>query len=362
MLERDQPLSEERLTSINSVAILGLGQVGQLFLQELIAGPKVYGIGRKRQQASLTGRFPDLSFSTKIEEEICQNSQVIILAVPNPADEALGEIAEAISRNAFSQPIIVLPQNGVDVIPKAKKAFKNTGVNPKIVRASLFTAVRQNSKSGEIKYRKEKLKIALAPVSEQDISSVDKVSGLCQRAGFRVEMCSEYKSMEWTKLLLNTIGATGTITSLPPTETFKDKELFLIEIQAIQDRMRILEAAGIPIINFPNLQIPTNLLSQIVARAPRRLLVLFRNQIAKAIASERGHFPPSSARRIATGKPTEVYYYHRPFIDLGEKLGLSSPIDEVICALVKRHENREFDLREISVKERREMLLMNLSF
>lgn len=67
MLERARrTLSKETPSSITSVAIVGLGQVGELLSLKLTEVPELeslYGIGREGQEKRLTARYPKMIFS-----------------------------------------------------------------------------------------------------------------------------------------------------------------------------------------------------------------------------------------------------------------------------------------------------------
>ena len=358
MTQREQPPSRQRLSPISAVAILGVGLVGELFLSELsrVQGLRIAGIGREGQRERLTQAFPGFDFSTSITDLETPPPELLILAVANPVDEAVREIA-AFCAGSASLPIVVLIQNGVDVVPQARKAFSRAP-SPNLLRGSLFTVVTREPETGEPVYSQNKLRIALAQVCGEGMKES---VALCQQAGFEVEICPDYQSMEWSKLLINTIGTTGTITRLALAQTLEDDALFHVELQALRDRLAVLRAAKIPLVDFWRLRLPVRMLSQIVTKAPRFLFRLFQGRMAETIARERGRFPPSSARRIAEGRTTEVDFYHGPFIRLGKEVGRRSSVDEAILKVVHLHREGRLDLRELSPRERRQTLFEQIA-
>jgi len=112
-----------------------------MFCQELGKDPnlRLYGISRQ----------------TSIEAVMAQRPPLLILAVPNPIDEAVA----AIRGNIKASLTVLLPQNGVDAVPKAIGGFADKPVT--IVRASLFTPV--TFVDDQLIYDREKLRIALGP-------------------------------------------------------------------------------------------------------------------------------------------------------------------------------------------------------
>ena len=139
MVERKT--GKEKIEPTSSVVIVGLGQVGRMFCQELGKDPnlRLYGISRQ----------------TSIEAVMAQRPPLLILAVPNPIDEAVA----AIRGNIKASLTVLLPQNGVDAVPKAIGGFADKPVT--IVRASLFTPV--TFVDDQLIYDREKLRIALGP-------------------------------------------------------------------------------------------------------------------------------------------------------------------------------------------------------
>lgn len=363
-LAREARFAKEDLSLPQSVAIFGIGQVGTLFASKLTAveGVQVLGKGKEgKPRPQGKERYPGISFSTSTREIISQRPEVLILAVPTfVVESALQEAAEAVAETGVEPPLLVLPQNGVNVVPMAISAFKRIPTD--IVRASLLTAVTWDSGGEEIIYRGERPKIALAQVQGQ---GVDGAASLLRAAGFIVEVCLDYVAMEYTKLLLNTLGTTATVTGLSPGETFQDRDLFTLEFLGLQDRARILKAAGITLLDFKELGMPTGKLGAVVNQIPRQWIIKspewlsfrLRQPLARFIADQRGNTPPSSWRRIAAGTPTEVVDYHQPFIDLGQRHGLASPVDEAIVKIVQAHEEGIFDLRDLTTWERRQKLI-----
>jgi ketopantoate reductase len=343
--------TSEVLAPFRSVIVWGLGQTGRLFFNEAssIDGLNVLG---KTRSAYINNHPGSEKRLPPVDTEAIK-PDVYILTVANPADIALSEIAEAVS-STKSIPLIVLTQNGVDVVPKAQSVLADKSVS--IIRASLFTAVSGDSK--DLHYDPNKLRIAISQVSGQGFEAA---SHMFEAMNFKVQLCPDYIPMEWTKLLINTIGTTGTITGLPIAETFADQDLFRLELKGIKDRMAIMRAMGYSIVDFSQIGIPTKLLTSIMRHAPAGALGAFRNQIGKLIAGERSGIPPSAFTRIVEGKKTEVLYYHQPFVDSGVQHGFSSPVDEAILKLVHLHENHKLDLVTMPQQEKTKLLLKEVN-
>lgn len=326
---------------INSVAIFGIGgQTGGLFNEELERAQKqdgshlnIMGVGRGPKDVIME-----------------QNPDIVILATPNilttpnPFEQSLRELAVSIEGKPKPNFILVLPQNGLDVVLLAREIL---GKRINIVRASLMTPVHKDI------YDRSKLRIALAQTDGKGVVDVEKVF---KSSGFKTKICPEWEVMERSKLLLNLLGSTGAITFLPLKDTLQDEELFRIEVKAMRDRLAILRADGYDVIDLPG--VPLKLLTGIMENVPLEILVRSRHIIAKLVAGHRINYPPAAASKIQEGKPTESFSYHDPFIRIGRQYGLRSPIDEAILDLINEHRLREFLNKPTMNLETRKQLLV----
>ncbi len=212
------------------------------------------------------------------------------------------------------------------------------------------------SEDRTVQYDSRKKRIAFAPVyadqiaafSNEENQSLQKTIAEFKQAGYDVIKCNDYRSMEWTKLVANGLGSTAAVTGIGPRETFKDSELFALEIQALKARVKILKEAGIPFTDIPWVS-PLKKM----AYAPNSFLsnIQIRNFIAEQVAKDRNNEPPAAARKIVEGnKQIEATtYYHEPFIKLASFHGLRSPVDEAIQAVLTEHQDGKINLSNPSL-------------
>lgn len=338
----------------SSITVIGAaGQTGQLFTEsiaEKIKNIHIEAVVKENRKNQLAHRFPNsVTVTSDIINSLKHPSELIILATPNPADEILEIIAEEIKKPVT----IILPQNGVSVAPTAQRIFNERKIsNICLVRASLFTTVSM-SKEGKAIYKTDKLRIALAPVIGKD-SRLRQVCILFEQAGFRVAVFEDFRSMEWTKLIVNGLGSTAAITGFTPRETFRDERLFELEMRALKDRLTITRAEGIQFAKIPWNNISLLPVARII---PTSILKRVRGVIAELIAKGRETNPPAAARKIMEGRPVELEYYHKPFLDTGKLHGLTSPVDEAIYEVITEHERGIVNLIPMTKKERLDILL-----
>lgn len=349
--------------TFESIGIIGAsGQTGRLYMERITSTfPEmpITAIDVRGKKIS----FPDsVTSSTDIAAVLSQEKppQAIILATPNPTDGLLKTIGDNLGDNF---PLtLILPQNGVEVVGIAQRVFKNNPVT--LIRASLFSPV-SNQENGSIKYNSNKLRIGLSLVPDAPNTVFDtnkaavlqKTETLFRAGGFDARVFDTFESMEWTKLILNAVGASGAVTGYTPEQTFGDSTLRVLEMKAISDRLQILKAAGIKYADIPwggANHLP--LLDKLVIRG-------FRNHqplsafIKKLIVSGRENKPSGAWLSIKAEKPTEVVYYHQPFIELARQYGLRSIVDEAILEVVRMHKVGETDLTTKTPNDRRQLLL-----
>ncbi|MBI2019857.1 1-acyl-sn-glycerol-3-phosphate acyltransferase [Candidatus Daviesbacteria bacterium] len=349
--------NKEIQPTFRSVAVIGVnGHVGGFLtrtLAEFVRFEAVVRQNRWRDEAL----YPQVRCHSSIADMLQKTApELVIMATPNPTEEALKEIAQH-AQKPFT---LILPQNGVDVVPTAQKVLASKRDQVSLIRASLATNVSRN-KAGELVYNKKR--IGLAAV-DNDQDKVQKAQELFAQAGFDVRVFRDYQSMEWSKLLTNLYGSTTTMTNLSPKEALSDRENFAMEHRALQDRIKALEAAGIKLSDFWNVS-----KLRWLARVPTGVASLFRGIIAQIFASERNNQPSAAARQISEGarKVESTDFYHKPMLDLGRELGAEhgtlTPLDKVLFEILKRHQRGEvnkkdpFDLSTLEPAERRKLLL-----
>lgn len=331
-MERINPTRSEQLKQTYPVGIVGVsGKIGRLFAESFSdAGFPVYGIVRPGKQDLWQAHFGEsVSVSANAQEPFAANSNLttVLLATPRPVTEVVRELVQVQGDNI----VVVLVQNGVDVIDEAKEALGDEAARFHLIRGSVFTVVGEDH-GGAIRYNERKKRIALAadPTDEAARKMQPTIVTLMADAGFRVASCRDAESLEWTKLMTNVTGSTGVITGFTPRETFTDPYLFALEVRALKDRMMLLQEVGIPLqyLGFSSLE-PAILLS-LARYLPEYPPSFIRSKFAGFIAQERDNRPPANAEKVWQGMPSEVEFYHRPFLELSNPLKHSSPVDELI--------------------------------
>ncbi len=339
----ENQLSQEVLSPIKNVVIIGTGAIGSMFATELTL---------KNDQLNVV-----LVSHGDIHPEMLVKAETIILATPNHSvRQMVSEMLEK-SSSAAELPTLVLIQNGVGVVEQAHMAVAES-IDPSrqlsIVRASVFTQVTK--REDRLEYDKKKLRVALSPVQCEE-AEFQRVAVLFSSADFQINKFDNYQSMEWTKLLFNTLGTTSVITGLSPTETFSDPRLYKQELEAFAQRCEILRNAEIKIEQIP--WVKTILLPALERAKYVSPFVLVRKIFAGMVSRQRSNQPSAAWHKVQTGGDlTEAIHYHQSFVDLALTNGMKpSKLDVHIVKLLKQQQAGHIQIAKMTDVERKRLVL-----
>ncbi len=171
--------------------------------------------------------------------------------------------------------------------------------------------------------------IGLAATSPN--ASADKAAEVLRQADFDVTLFADYRSLKWSKLLMNIIGnAIPAILDMPPAEAISYTEIFNLEIDAIQETLAVMRAANIPPVNVPGY--PVLLLASATRFLPRFLL---RKILRAKIAGGRGDKLPSLQIDMRRGRnQSEVTVLNKMVADAGKRVGESVPVNETLSRVL----------------------------
>ena len=166
--------------------------------------------------------------------------------------------------------------------------------------------------------------IALAPVGAA--GDVSAVAAVFRKAGFRTVVHAEYRTVKWSKLLLNIItNASSAILDLPPQAIAGDARLFRLEREAFLEASRVMEGLGLRVVPLPGYPVP---LLRAAMRAPEWMArLLLRRRIARG----RGGKIPSLREDIQRERSqSEVEVLNGAVAQEGRRLGIPTPVNAAL--------------------------------
>jgi 2-dehydropantoate 2-reductase len=299
--------------------VLGAGAVGCYFGGLLArAGAPVTLIGRAQHVEAITrdglflesqqfqGRIP-VAATTAVEA--ARDATIILLCVKTLDT---GQAAKALAPHRLPGAIVVSLQNGVDNVERVRAA---SGI-------AAFAAVVYVAASmigpGHVKHagRGDLLLgdlLARTQPDEHRGRQLDDLAALLVRAGIPCRVSDNIEADLWTKMLINcAYNAISALARARYSRIVSNPWTREVLKQVIQEVVTVARAEGV---RFP----------------PDRDLV----QIGLQLADTMSNATSSTAQDIARGKRTEIDSLNGYVVRRGAELGLATPVNQTLHALVK---------------------------
>ena len=269
----------------------------------LIARPQhVEAVRRSglRLQTSSSDEFVKLKAST--EAEAVRGAQLVLFSVKSTDTEAAGKaMAPHLARDAA----IVTLQNGVD---NAERLAATLG--REVIPAVVYVAVEMAS-AGHVRHHgRGELVIGRARASQAIVAAF-------AGAGVKVEISDNVMGALWAKLIVNSAyNALSAITQLPYGRLVQNAGVPAIMDDVVDECLAVAKAAGV--------HVPGDMHD-----AVRRIAQTMPGQYS------------STAQDLARKKKTEIEHLNGFVVRKGEALGVRTPVNGVLLALVRTLENRD---------------------
>lgn len=162
------------------------------------------------------------------------------------------------------------------------------------------------------------------------------------KAGIPTESYADYRSLKWSKALLNMLGnGTAAALDMAPELVYADPHLFQVERRLIQEALVVMQQRGIQPINLP--RYPAALLARAVRFLPNFIL---QPVLKRAITGGRGGKVPSLLGDLQRGRSrSEATYLYGAVAAAAKEDGLPAPTNQglwqLINALATGSESRE---------------------
>jgi 2-dehydropantoate 2-reductase len=245
-------------------------------------------------------------------------------------------------------PPIITVQNGIGV---EDPLIEQYGAE-RIVTGSLTTPVTKETLTSII-VTKEGRGLALAPA--QPGTGVRQWIKLFQQAGIKTVGIADYRSMKWSKALLNIVGnASSAILNRTPATIYKSDSMFDLEVRMLREALAVMGKQKIRIVDLPGS--PTGRLATGVKRMPQFLLKPIMTNI---VTRGRGGKMPSFQIDLASGRgQSEVGFHNGAIAKAGKEHGVPTPVNQVLNDLLMKLTRKEVDWRLYDGKPK--MLLREL--
>jgi 2-dehydropantoate 2-reductase len=311
------PLSEAHAAKNSlKIAVMGAGAVGCYYGGMLArAGHEVVLIARPQHVEAIardglhlqTTTFDEhVRLAASSEPSAVQGAQLVLFCVKSTDTESAG----ALLRPQLAHDALVLClQNGVDNADRLRTVLTRAAV-----AAAVVYVATEMAGPGHVKHH-GRGELVIEPADSRSVSS-EAVAQALIAAGVPTEISSNVRGALWAKLILNcAYNAVSAITQLPYGKT--------VQGEGIQDVMRDVVAECLAVAQLEGVQVVGD-----VNAAIRKIAETMPSQLS------------STAQDLARGKRSEIDYLNGLIVQRGEALGIATPANRVLWALVKLLEGK----------------------
>jgi 2-dehydropantoate 2-reductase len=312
------PLSEQHAANKHlKVAVMGAGAVGCYYGGMLArAGHEVVLIARPQHVEAIVRdglRLQTTSFDAQVrlaassEPSAVQGAQLVLFCVKSLDTESAGALLRP---HLAPDALVLCLQNGVDNADR----LRTTVLPQHAVAAAVVYVAVEMAGPGHVKHH-GRGELVIEPAGSGSVSS-EAVAQALIAAGVPTEISSNVRGALWAKLILNcAYNAVSAITQLPYGKT--------VQGEGIQDAMREVVAECLAVARAEGVQVAGD-----VHAAIREIAETMPNQFS------------STAQDLARGKRSEIDYLNGLIVKRGQALGIATPANRVLWALVKLMEGK----------------------
>jgi 2-dehydropantoate 2-reductase len=306
--------------TLQRIAVLGAGAVGCYFGGMLArSGVPVTLIGRKRHTDAIResglviergGEREVVRVDASDSPEALRDADVVLVCVKSPDSE---EAARVIAARAAASTVVASLQNGVD------NAERIAAIVPGVVLAAVVYVGTSMEGPGVVRHSGRGDLVLGVPRCcagrDQARAQAERVSALFERAGVACPVSGDVEAALWTKLTINcAFNAISALGRARYGRMAREPSIRVVMEQAVGESVAVANAAGIPL--------------------DERALVNAMWSVADAMGGQYS----STAQDVLRGKPTEIDSLNGYVAARGAALGIDTPVNRTLHALVKLRE------------------------
>jgi len=294
-----------------SVAVLGAGAVGCYYGGMLArAGHRVTLIGRPQHVQAVQAhglRMQTLTFDETVpmqastDASAVAGADLVLFAVKSPDTETAGE-----QMRPYLAPgaLVLCLQNGVDNAERLRAVLPGVSV-----AAAVVYVATEMAGPGHLRHH-GRGELVIEPTPSHTSRSADVAQALIA-AGVPTEVSDNVRGALWAKLILNcAYNALSAVGRIPYGE--------LVQRPGVRDVMRDVVAECRAVVAADGVILPGD-----VDAAVRRIAETMPSQFS------------STAQDLMRGKPSEIDFLNGYVVRRGEALGVPTPANRVLWAVVK---------------------------
>lgn len=320
------------------ILVIGGGAIGSLVAAQLAqAGQPVTLAGRARsaRAINLDGLRVVENGATTIVRGV-EAVDSLAAAFSNGADFRLAVLAvksydtaqaaaELLAATAQPPPVLTL-QNGV-----GNEEVLLAVLGPSRVVAGVITTPVSAPEPGVVMVERPRRRVGVADVAGKGSAAAFAAAEVASQfalAGFEARVYPDWRSLKWTKLVMNLLcNASCALLGWPPERVWADPRLAGLEIEAWREAMAVIRQQGCRLVNLGGY--PLALLEPALRSLPAAWL---RGPLGRFVVGGRGSKMPSLYLDVESGKGrSEVRWLNGAVVDAARRLGQSAPANQVLC-------------------------------
>jgi 2-dehydropantoate 2-reductase len=301
------------------IVVLGSGSIGSLYgaFLSTIDENEVILIGRNPHIAAIrsnglviNGVMGERIFHLEAEDEVSDVAEADLILLTTKTYDTLSAINTArhlVEKGAY----ILIIQNGLGTEETVAEALHTT----RVLRATTCMGALR-SEPGVVTATGCGLTEIGSRFPENN-EFVERMTRMLRTCGFDVRSSANIEGVVWTKTLVNCgINPVGALTGLTNGEVYKNPKLRQLVIRLIEEAVRIVKALGV----------------ELTTDDPIRYTL--------GTAKATGNNVNSMLQDILARKRTEIDSITGEIIRLGKELGIETPSNDIVYALVKAIETK----------------------
>jgi 2-dehydropantoate 2-reductase len=319
--------------------VLGAGAVGLWLGANLLrAGHRVIFAGRSRfvEAANRDGLSVQLPYGdiwqlddVAVEDGVAQAMRhepfdaIALCTKAYDVDAAVAQLRDFMARDSRMR--LMCFQNGIGAEESCTAAF-----GPGCIIAATLTSPVSLESPATIRLERERGGVGMAAMI--DGTSIDTAMRSFEAAPLlRATHFADWRSMKWSKLLLNLVGnATGAILDLPVAAVLADADLAQVEMRMLREAVAVMDGLKLRAVDLPGA--PVSWLVRAIRLLPDPLL---RETIRRSFARARGDKRPSLYYdALKQAGRSEVTYLNGAVVEAGRALGIPTPSNLALTAML----------------------------
>ncbi|MBN1584130.1 MAG: ketopantoate reductase family protein [Anaerolineae bacterium] len=315
------------------ILIIGTGAIGSLLAFQLgVAGHQVTTVGRPAyvQAVNSRGVFLDRDGraccidciqAVETTKTLKKARFDLVLITTKVFDTAVA----AVQALPFVQQgaLALVIQNGVGGIDTAQGILGEHNLF-----AGIITIPVESPKPAVIRAHLDKGGIGIAAVNGRKTTPL---VGLFSQAGFETRLYADWRSLKWSKLMLNLLAnAIPAILDWPLEKVYVNRGLYELEIDALREARVVVRELKIELVSLPGYHVPiiVGVLSGLPIWSTHALF-------QKMIVGGRNGKQPSLHIELSRGRDkSEVAFLNGAVARSGVKLGIPTPTNQALCDMV----------------------------